>query len=52
MNFSQIQIGHIGLRPNGTEFQVKGIDDSDQTVMDELGTWYDFADCDFPRYAA
>lgn len=52
MRFDQINIGHIGLRPNGTEFVVKGIDEDDQTVMDEFGTWYAFADCDFPSYAA
>lgn len=52
MRFDQINIGHIGLRPNGTEFVVKGIDEDDQTVMDEFGTWYAFADCDFPSTAA
>lgn len=52
MKFAQVQIGHIGLRPNGTEFMVTAIDDEDQTVMAEDGTWYAFADCDFPTYAA
>ena len=50
MKFSKLDIGHIGLRPNGTEFKVVGIDDADETVMDEFGTWYAFADCDFPAY--
>ena len=50
MRFDDIEIGHNGLRPNGTEFQVRAIDESDQSVMDEHGTWYDFADCDFPKY--
>ena len=52
MKFSQVKIGHIGLRPNGTEFMVWGIDDTDETIMDEFGTWLFFADCDFPSYAA
>lgn len=50
MRFDEIRIGHRGLRPNGSEFQVCGIDDADQTIMDELGTWYDFRSCDFPKY--
>ncbi len=48
MTFAKVDIGHIGLRPNGTEFSVLGVDDEDETVMDEFGTWYVFADCDFP----
>lgn len=50
MRFDDLRIGHNGLRPNGTEFQVRGIDEDDRTVMDENGTWYAFDDCDFPTY--
>lgn len=50
MRFDQVQIGHMGLSPNGTEFQVKAIDEDDRQVMDGNGTWFDFDDCDFPEY--
>ena len=51
LRFDDINIGHRGLSPNGTEFQVLGVDEEDRTVMDESGTWYAFDDCDFPSYA-
>lgn len=47
MTFEQLEIGMKALRPNGIEFTVTGLDEEDETVMDEFGTWYDFADCDF-----
>lgn len=50
MRFDHIQVGHHGLRPNGTEFRVCAVDEDDRTVMDEFGTWYAYADCDFPTY--
>ena len=50
MRFDDVQLGHNGLSPNGTEFRVSAIDDSDKTVADENGTWFYWADCDFPTY--
>lgn len=50
MRFDDVRIGHNGLSPNGTEFQVKAIDEDDKTVMDNNGTWFLFDDCDFPNY--
>ena len=50
MGISQLEIGNIGLRPNGCGFIVTAIDLNDQTVMAEDGTWYLFADCDFSQY--
>lgn len=50
MKFDQIRIGHIGLTEAGREFHVKAIDESDETVMDEFGTWLYFYDCHFPSY--
>ena len=51
MKFDQIDIGHRGIIiASGREFTVKGFDDSDETVMDENGTWFAFSDCEFPTY--
>ena len=46
-NDMDIRIGERAQRPNGTFFYVKAVDDSDQTVMDEFGTWYAWDDCFF-----
>lgn len=43
----QIRIGERVERDNGTFFHVKAYDDSDQTIMDEYGTWYHLEDCFF-----
>lgn len=51
MRFDQIQIGHRGIIiQTDREFQVCAIDDSDETVMDENGTWYAYSDTAFPEY--
>lgn len=51
MRFDHLQIGHRGIAiSSGREFTVMGIDDSDQTIMDENGVWFAFSDCDFPEY--
>lgn len=50
MRFDQIRIGHIGLTNGGNEIKVCAIDENDETVMDENGNWYPFAEVDFPRY--
>lgn len=51
MRFDQIQIGHHGvLVISGVEIRVCGIDDSDQSVMDECGAWHSYTDVDFPEY--
>lgn len=50
MNIKDILVGYVAYTMNGTEFTVKAIDQEDNTVMDEYGTWHYFDDCDFPSF--